>query len=281
MLEPVIGYVHQMDDGEIVVRDRDGIDVTDQYKSQTTSFKPVTITYETLDRLTKEKKPGDLIALYMSYAAITQWQETTTIKATTDFMAKRLSWGRDKIIATKKKLEKLGLVESIAKKDENGKVTGHYVKINYITTHSLQSSQKPEGGKSHTVDSKDTSASNYNISASNLNKSAAAKSQLLLVVNRITGRSFRTLPERGVKKTLDAFTLEEIEKALTALAKDDWHKDKIKELSIDYLIRSTTIDKFLGIAEASQTEGYVPPTPEEQAKIDELNRVEDWNDGDK
>lgn len=66
----------------------------------------------------------------------------------------------------------------------------------------------------------------------------------MILVNEVTGRNFRTLPERGVKKTLDAFTLDEIRAALTALAADSWHKPKLKELSIDYFIRSTTIDKF-------------------------------------
>jgi len=70
---------------------------------------------------------------------------------------------------------------------------------------------------------------------------------LLALVNEITGRSFRTLPERGTKKTLDAFTLEEIKLALRALVADDWHSERVKEFKIDYLIRATTIDKFLAI----------------------------------
>lgn len=70
------------------------------------------------------------------------------------------------------------------------------------------------------------------------------KMKLLSLVNRVTGRNFRVLPEKGVKKTLDAFSLVEIEQALTALAADPWHKPKLKELSLDYFIRSTTIDKF-------------------------------------
>ena len=79
-------------------------------------------------------------------------------------------------------------------------------------------------------------------------KTDANAQSLLALVNEITGRQFRTLPARGVKKTLDAFTLEEIRGALTALARDPWHQPKLKELSIDYFIRSTTIDRFLGKA---------------------------------
>ncbi len=80
-------------------------------------------------------------------------------------------------------------------------------------------------------------------SIGDLEKSKA--SDLLLLVNEVTGRQFRTLPERGVKKTLDAFSLAEIRTALTALSQDSWHAPKMKEFKIDYLIRSTTIDKFL------------------------------------
>jgi hypothetical protein len=80
------------------------------------------------------------------------------------------------------------------------------------------------------------------------NNNSIVKSEALLLslVNEVTGRQFRTLPSRGVKKTLDAFTLDEIRGALTALAADPWHRPKMKELSIDYFIRSTTIDRFLG-----------------------------------
>ncbi len=96
---------------------------------------------------------------------------------------------------------------------------------------------------------------------------------LLVLVNEVTGRNFRTLPERGVKKTLDAFSLVEIESALRALVKDDWHSEKIKEFKIDYLIRSTTIDKFLGQApkpvDKSRLEADIA---EEERRAEEFRR---------
>jgi len=81
----------------------------------------------------------------------------------------------------------------------------------------------------------------------NNNSIVELQNQLLTLVNKVTGRNFRTLPERGVKKTLDAFSLVEIETALRALVVDDWHSERLKEFKIDYLIRATTIDKFLAI----------------------------------
>jgi len=72
--------------------------------------------------------------------------------------------------------------------------------------------------------------------------------ELLLLVNKITGRNFRVFGiKSGVKKLLNTFSMVEIESALSALANDDWHKDKIKTFSVDYFIRSTTIDRFLEI----------------------------------
>lgn len=115
-----------------------------------------------------------------------------------------------------------------------------------------------------------TQKQNHNNTVTNNNSYVDLKSQLLAIVNKVTGRSFRTLPERGVKKTLDSFSLVEIESALAALAADDWHAPKLKELSIDYFIRSTTIDKFLGIAEKQNTtvtSGGKVWTPEMKAQF--------------
>lgn len=93
---------------------------------------------------------------------------------------------------------------------------------------------------------------------STINKQKA----LLEILNRITGRTFRTLP-RGSKKLLDLFTLVEIESSLRSLCADAWHHDKIRELSSDYLLRATTIDKFLS-RETTPTYQNVEDDPEWQ-----------------
>ena len=95
-----------------------------------------------------------------------------------------------------------------------------------------------------------------NNNTSNNNINGDLTKDLLSLVNKITGRNFRTLPERGVKKTLDAFSMVEIESALRALAADDWHRERLSEFKIDYLIRSTTIDKFLGKATPATGDAY-------------------------
>jgi DNA-binding transcriptional MocR family regulator len=77
--------------------------------------------------------------------------------------------------------------------------------------------------------------------------------KLLLLLNSKTNRNFRTLPN-GYKTTLKKFTLEEIEIALTNLANDGWHKEKLGELKSDYLLRASTIDNFLNRKSKKQLE---------------------------
>lgn len=86
---------------------------------------------------------------------------------------------------------------------------------------------------------------------SNKNKEVRSKkyitsevgNELLMVLNKTLNREFRVLPT-GYEKTLQSFTLQEIESAMKNLAVDAWHSDKLQSLKVDYLIRDTTIDKF-------------------------------------
>ena len=72
------------------------------------------------------------LALYISYLEITQWQGNNRVKATTKFMAKRLSLGESTIIKYKKKLIELDFVEDYKDIDnETKKVKGWYVKIKH------------------------------------------------------------------------------------------------------------------------------------------------------
>ena len=68
--------------------------------------------------------------------------------------------------------------------------------------------------------------------------------ELLNLLNRITKRNFRVLP-LGYKKTLEQFTLKEIEQALNIMVNDEWHKMKIYSLKSDYILRASTIDNML------------------------------------
>lgn len=87
------------------------------------------------------------------------------------------------------------------------------------------------------------------------NKALKAKeAQLLEIVQRITGRNFRVLPQRGISKLLDTYALHEIEYALTNLSHDKWHREHL--MGLDYLLRPTTIDKFLNQKSNVPARGY-------------------------
>jgi hypothetical protein len=136
----------------------------------TASFTPVTITVETLQVLSKQDKYADLLALYMAYVEITVWQANSSIKATKTFMMKRLHWGEDRLVGAKGKLVELSLIESIVRKDDKGKLSGHYVLVKHI----IQSPLKPSAGFHLAQVSEGTSANDYKESANEENKNTHA-----------------------------------------------------------------------------------------------------------
>ncbi len=87
------------------------------------------------------------------------------------------------------------------------------------------------------------------------------KDELLAILNRETGRNFRVLPSTGMAKLMKSFTPDEISMALHALCRDGWHAGKIKELSSEYLLRATTIDKWLQVAQRSPKANTLNPEP--------------------
>lgn len=89
---------------------------------------------------------------------------------------------------------------------------------------------------------------NINDITTPIKKDDASKQKLLTTTNSILNRKFRILP-RNISSTMKAFTLEEISQALKNIYADEWHRQKIDngELSLDYLLRPSTIDKFLNV----------------------------------
>lgn len=119
-----------------------------EYKLAT--YTPVHITGETIDFILRELG-SEALALYTAYAGIVQWQQTTTVKATTSFMAQRMKWSEDKVRKIKKLLVDNQYIEDIRKKDENHKIKGWYIQINYIVKSQrvgkARGWEKPEYGK--------------------------------------------------------------------------------------------------------------------------------------
>lgn len=89
------------------------------------------------------------------------------------------------------------------------------------------------------------------------------KAELLLSTFReATGKRTRVLPSTGMAKLMDAYSIEEIEQALLALMKDPWHKERIGSLSVEYLLRPTTIDKWYEISLSTPSVNQLNDEPE-------------------
>jgi len=93
---------------------------------------PLIFSKHLLDTLLKSKNFSEVFALYGFYYYTAKWQKTNQPKATTSFVAKGIGWGRDKVISVKKDLIKLGLIEDSIHKGPNGKISGYYIKVNFI-----------------------------------------------------------------------------------------------------------------------------------------------------
>ena len=144
----------------------------------------IILTKQTLDVFLQQKNPMELIGVYSFYYYTAKWQKTNQIKCTTGYVAKGLSIGEAKVRAVKKQLIDLGLIEDVQSKDENNRITGHYIKINYVFKKEtldkleppLQNStgwNEPQGGNNHSVENEETNALSSNnlnaLSSNNLN----------------------------------------------------------------------------------------------------------------
>lgn len=75
--------------------------------------------------------------------------------------------------------------------------------------------------------------------------------RFLELINKYTNSNYRYLPKEA-KETLKLFSLEEIDKALQVATVDSWHKDKLQELSVNYLCRASTIDNLLSRSDSKE-----------------------------
>jgi hypothetical protein len=142
------------------------------YEQDTPQENQIVLSKQTLDVLLKQKNAADLIALYSFYYYTAKWQNEQQTKATTGFVAKGLKWSEKKVRDRKKELIKLGLVSDVKQTDEEGKVTGWYIRVTYFWRRDpneekkdenhpdgfTRGGEKPQGGLNHSVDSGRTNA---------------------------------------------------------------------------------------------------------------------------
>jgi len=91
------------------------------------------ITKYTMDKMLREHKCDELIALYNVYCYVAMWQKTNRIKATTNYISNQrcLGWSEKKVQRVKKRLKELGLIADVVVR-ERGKITGHFIQIKYV-----------------------------------------------------------------------------------------------------------------------------------------------------
>jgi len=235
-------------------------------------FKPVTITYETLDRLTKEDKSESLIALYMHYVAITQWQNTNNIKASTSFMKKRLGWGDKKFAESKKKLNEMGLITDVRKTDAENKVVGWFIRVMYVVKYPPSGSSEGVGLegtstinlKESTINSKEdnTFSQNRLERTSSIGDTGDSPKESFAIpseddfrfITSVLGESKRVKylddRKRMFVSRLKSFSMQDIKKAAINLSSSSFHMgendQKTKYADFDFLMRSDKqVDKWL------------------------------------
>lgn len=95
---------------------------------------PLTLSKPLMDLLLYQNRYTDLLALYTFYYYTAKWQGTNQPYATTAYVAHGIGWGVDKVITIKKMLVELKLIENVIRKDGNGRILGHFIKLNLLST---------------------------------------------------------------------------------------------------------------------------------------------------
>lgn len=116
----------------------------------------------TIDKLFRTENPADVVSLYIFYYYTAKWQQTNQPKCTTYYTANALQWSETKTRKIKNQLLELGLIEDVKSRDTNGKISGHFIKVNYIlkqsTLSNIHTLENPQGGEIYGVAENETNA---------------------------------------------------------------------------------------------------------------------------
>lgn len=104
----------------------------------------VGITKVTYERLMREEDGMDLCSLWMFFAYTCRWQKTNQARASISYVCKGTHWGEAKVQRLKNRLVELGLIQNVQKRDEEGKVSGWYVKVLHLAKAASRSSESED-----------------------------------------------------------------------------------------------------------------------------------------
>lgn len=193
----------------------------------------VILTKETIDRFLSSDNPSDIMALYTFYYYSSKWQETNQPKCTTSYAAAGLKWSEAKVRKTKKQLVDMGLIEDIQIKGNDGRISGHYIKLNYVVKQSTLTKnhtvENPQCGEQHSVDKRDTNAfNNNNINALSTDKRNALSTIVKYIVeylNQKTNSSYRPNTPKTVSlikaRLSEGFTVDDFKKVIDTMT-EEW-----------------------------------------------------------
>jgi hypothetical protein len=152
---------------------------------------PIVLSKAVMDLLLQQDKPADLIALYCFYYYTAKWQGLNQCKATISYVAKGLQWTKEKVYKNKNILTYLGLIESVRKRNNSGKIDGHYVRVNF-----MWSNVGPVNYESHSLVHQDgnTDTTNNKILFVDSVKSIEAKQEKILQTSTPTGSNIPIVP---------------------------------------------------------------------------------------
>lgn len=86
----------------------------------------------------------DLCSLWMFFAYTCRWQKTNQARASISYVCKGTHWGEAKVQRLKNRLVELGLIQNVQKRDEEGKVSGWYVKVLHLAKAASRSSESED-----------------------------------------------------------------------------------------------------------------------------------------
>ena len=155
----------------------------------------IIISVPTIKELLSYNKIGaDALLLYNFYYYTAKQQKTNQPKATPHFCMKGLHWGKDRFRNADKLLRELNLIQKIPNKDEKGRITGWYVRINYIWTTKREEKLSPEGTVSRRVENPPCGKKTTNaLSVNSLNA-------LSVNNNKINGELEKSPPKKVKRK---------------------------------------------------------------------------------
>lgn len=247
----------------------------------------VILTKQTLDILLDTQNPSDAIGLYTFYYYTAKWQKTNQPRCTTSYTAQGMKWSETRVRKIKKELIDRGLIEDICQKDENGKISGHYIKLNYIiaqtTLKENHTVENPQYGESDTMDGFGTNAlstnnrnalSTNNLNALSVDNSNALKENIETVVNYLNQKARTSYRASGVDtrkhikaRFTEGFTVDDFKSVINKKC-DEWLGTDFEKYLRPSTLFGTKFEGYLNAPEKHSREDDVYTGAERQTDLD-------------